>query len=232
MNENEPAKRRLRPFDRGDARATARCAKPQWEGLSGARPVSPQRTKSDERPGLSGCSPTQTHTADLGRHAQRYSGMGHAHRRQAVRMSPSRAPTERWIVFLTGESEPDSSPQKPADKPSFSTSATEFCCRTKKQYLSSWEGMPGRRRKDVQKQYGISHRRWNAYMKALHGNGSESDGWDSDVEREVSRETEEMGFEQIGALSTPGAPSSAACPECTNTHTNTDPNPSTSPNLT
>ena len=70
----------------------------------------------------------------------------------------------------------------------------------------------------VAKRYGMSHKRWNAYMKALHGNGSESgewegiereelleteterprgeesesDGWNSDVEREVSRETEEM----------------------------------------
>ena len=65
------------------------------------------------------------------------------------------------------------------------------CCRPKKQFFPQG-GMPGRRQKDVQKQYGISHRRWNAYMKALHGNGSESDGWNSDVEREVSRETEEM----------------------------------------
>ena len=43
----------------------------------------------------------------------------------------------------------------------------------------------------VQKQFGMSHKRWNAYMKAMHGNGSEGDEWE-EIEKEVSRETEEL----------------------------------------
>ena len=55
----------------------------------------------------------------------------------------------------------------------------------------------------VQKQFGMSHKRWNAYMKAMHGNGSEGDEWE-EIEREVSRETEELrGHMDTGQSPTP-----------------------------
>ena len=190
MNE-ETAKLSERHFDRGDARASARCAKPQWDGLSWYSPGSPHpRPNQTNDPDQSVIGRTQRHTADRGRHAQRRSGMEHARRSEADPMSPGRVPTERGLVFHTSGSAP--TPKHAAEQRSaaFSTSSAA-CCRPKKQFFPQG-GMPGRRQKDVQKQYGISHRRWNAYMKALHGNGSESDGWNSDVEREVSRETEEM----------------------------------------